>query len=73
MASPNVRDFSNSAPLTETNYRALNRALDRVAKAWLELERAERSGTDMSEQRRLLEFYQDQIDKKKKEYFKGKP
>lgn len=73
MASPSKLDFSSSTPLTEADYRKLNKALDRLAKAWRDLERAEQAGLDMTEQRRLLEYAEKQIDQRKKVYFKGKP
>lgn len=60
-------------PLTEANRRELNNALLSLNGARLEIEAAKRAGIPMDDAIRVADFYEEQINKIKAEYFKGKP
>lgn len=60
-------------PLTETQYRDINRMLAAINAYILKCDRAESAGLDCEADRAALRFYDDRLNKLKATYFPGKP
>lgn len=59
-------------PLSENNYREINQALARLNKAKLMIEAAKRAGVPVDDQCAGCDYVEDQLNKIKAEYFKGR-
>ena len=59
--------------LTESHYREIQRALNRLASNRQRIERAEQAGHDMSEYKTSYDLVQHQLEKHKAVYFPDKP
>jgi hypothetical protein len=61
------------SPLSVRNYTEINRALGMLNDAEIELDRAERAGYPVDEQRMALKYFRELFNKTKAEYFSDRP